>query len=61
MFDNGKLAAVAQQNNAHTNIHRSGAHFLFLDGHVQHFPNTRYWDFENGKGRTDDTELLWHP
>ena len=61
MFDNGKLAAVAQQNNPHTNLHRAGAHFLFLDGHVQHFASTRYWDFENNKGLIDNPELRWKP
>ena len=32
LFDNGKLAAVAQQNNVHTNLHSHGAQFTFLDG-----------------------------
>src|SRR4029079_15811553 len=33
LFDNGKIAGVAQQNNVHTNLHSGGAQFTFLDGH----------------------------
>ena len=38
LFDNGGLAAVAQQNNVHTNLHNRGAQFTFLDGHAATFP-----------------------
>src|SRR5262249_50445297 len=34
LFDNGKAAAVAGENNVHTNLHRQGAHFLFVEGNV---------------------------
>lgn len=61
LFDNGKLAAVAQQNNVHTNLHKGGAHFLFLDGHVSHYPNSSYWDFETNKGLTNHPDLRWIP
>lgn len=61
LFDNGKRAAVAQQNNVHTNIHVAGAQFLFLDGHVRHFRNTAYWDFTLNKGRTNNPEIVWIP
>lgn len=61
LFDNGKLAAVAQQNNVHTNLHRSGAHFLMLDSHVEHLPSTVYWDFQNDRGITNRPELRWIP
>lgn len=61
MFDNGKLAAVAQQNNVHTNLHKRGAHFLFLDGHVSHFANTAYWDFDTNRGLTNNPSLQWFP
>lgn len=61
MFDNGKLAAVARQNNVHTNLHARGAHFVFLDGHARHFPNPDYWDFERGCGRTNHPALIWIP
>ncbi len=61
LFDNGKRAAVAQQNNVHTNIHSGGAQFLFLDGHVARFHNTAYWDFKAARGRTNNPEILWIP
>jgi prepilin-type N-terminal cleavage/methylation domain-containing protein/prepilin-type processing-associated H-X9-DG protein len=61
MFDNGGLAPVAQESNVHTNLHNQGAHFLFLDGHVQRFRNTEYWDFSTGKGITNNPELVWCP
>jgi prepilin-type N-terminal cleavage/methylation domain-containing protein/prepilin-type processing-associated H-X9-DG protein len=61
MFDNGKHAAVAQQNNVHTNLHQRGAQFLFLDGHVTRFRNTAYWDFTFNKGRTNNPEIIWIP
>jgi prepilin-type N-terminal cleavage/methylation domain-containing protein/prepilin-type processing-associated H-X9-DG protein len=61
MFDNGKRAAVAQQNNVHTNLHAKGAQFLFLDGHVKRFRNMAYWDFTTDKGRTNNPEIIWIP
>jgi prepilin-type processing-associated H-X9-DG protein len=61
LFDNGKRAAVAQQNNTHTNLHQRGAQFLFLDGHVCRFRNTAYWDFRLDKGRTNNPEIVWTP
>lgn len=61
LFDNGKLAPVAQQNNVHTNLHDRGAQFVFLDGHVMRFRNAVYWDFSCGKGVTNNAELLWCP
>ena len=61
LFDNGKLAAVAQQNNVHTNIHNHGANFTFLDGHAARFKNTEYWNFTSNKGRTDNPNLAWIP
>jgi prepilin-type N-terminal cleavage/methylation domain-containing protein/prepilin-type processing-associated H-X9-DG protein len=61
LFDNGRLAAVAGPNNVHTNLHQRGAQFLFLDGHVQRFPNVDYWDFRNRRGRRDHPELRWVP
>jgi prepilin-type N-terminal cleavage/methylation domain-containing protein/prepilin-type processing-associated H-X9-DG protein len=59
LFDNGKLAAVAQQNNVHTNLHIRGAQFLFVDGHAARFRNTEYWDFALNKGRTNHPSLVW--
>jgi prepilin-type processing-associated H-X9-DG protein len=61
LFDNGRLAGVAQQNNAHTNLHSRGAHFSFLDGHVARFKNVDYWDFAAEEGRTNNPTLLWYP
>ena len=61
LFDNGKLAAVAQQNNVHTNLHNHGAQFVFLDGHARRFRNLDYWDFSHHGGRTNNAELVWIP
>ena len=61
LFDNGGLAAVAQQNNVHSNLHNCGAQFVFLDGHAARFRNTEYWDFTAHKGITNNPELVWIP
>ena len=61
LFDNGKLAPVAQENNVHTNLHTGGAQFVFLDGHVARFRNVAYWNFATGKGLTNNSELMWFP
>ncbi|HTL55865.1 MAG TPA: prepilin-type N-terminal cleavage/methylation domain-containing protein [Candidatus Limnocylindrales bacterium] len=61
LFDNGKLAAVAQQNNVHTNLHLGGAQFTFLDGHSARFKNLAYWDFDADCGRTNNPDLVWIP
>ena len=61
LFDNGKLAAVAQENNVHTNLHNHGAQFTFLDGHSARFRNRDYWDFTIDQGRTNFPDLVWIP
>ena len=61
LFDNGKEAGVAQQNNVHTNLHGQGAQFLFLDGHARRFSSREYWDFERDKGRTNNPNVIWVP
>jgi prepilin-type N-terminal cleavage/methylation domain-containing protein/prepilin-type processing-associated H-X9-DG protein len=61
LIDNGGLAAVAQQNNVHTNLHTQGAQFNFLDGHAQRFRNREYWNFVTHKGITNNPNLLWVP
>ena len=61
LFDNGGLAAVAQWNNVHSNLHNKGAQFVFLDGHAERFRNTEYWNFKTGKGLTNNPELVWIP
>ena len=61
LYDNGKLAAVAQQNNVHTNLHLGGAQFTFLDGHSARFKSGEYWDFATDRGRTNNPNLIWIP
>ena len=61
LFDNGKLAAVAQQNNVHTNLHSRGAQFTFLDGHSARFRSFEYWDHAANQGRTNNPNLVWIP
>ncbi len=61
LFDNGGLAAVAQQNNVHTNLHSRGANFTFLDGHSARYSNREYWDFAMNEGRTNNPALIWIP
>jgi prepilin-type N-terminal cleavage/methylation domain-containing protein/prepilin-type processing-associated H-X9-DG protein len=61
LFDNGKKAARAQQNNVHTNIHNRGANIAFVDAHVSRFRCTEYWDFKTDKGRTNNPSLVWTP
>jgi len=61
LFDNGRLAAVAAEGNVHTNLHGTGAHFLFLDGHAQRFPASAYWDFRRNRARTNAPSLRWFP
>lgn len=61
LFDNGKLAAVAQQNNGHSNLHSAGANFTFLDGHSARFRNKDYWNFANNTGLTNNPNLIWIP
>jgi prepilin-type N-terminal cleavage/methylation domain-containing protein/prepilin-type processing-associated H-X9-DG protein len=61
LFDNGKTAGVAQQNNVHSNLHSAGANFSFVDGHAKWFKNKEYWDFAGKKGLTNNPELVWIP
>ena len=61
LFDNGRLAAVAQQNNVHSNLHSAGANFTFLDGHSARFRNKDYWNFSNDTGLTNNPNLIWIP
>jgi len=61
LFDNGKLAAVAQQNNVHTNLHGGGAQFVFLDAHAAPFKSREYWNYSTDSGRTDNPSLIWFP
>jgi general secretion pathway protein G len=61
LFDNGGLAAVAQWNNVHSNLHNRGAQFLFIDGHVTRFGNKEYWNFSANQGVTNNPDLAWIP
>jgi prepilin-type N-terminal cleavage/methylation domain-containing protein/prepilin-type processing-associated H-X9-DG protein len=61
LFDNGKEAAVAQQNNVHPNLHNRGANLLFLDGHAVRFPAKAYWDFAHDRGLTNNPDVVWRP
>jgi prepilin-type N-terminal cleavage/methylation domain-containing protein/prepilin-type processing-associated H-X9-DG protein len=61
LFDNGGIAAVAQWNNVHSNLHTHGAQFVFLDGHVAWFKNKEYWNFKTNKGLTNNPKLIWLP
>ncbi|MFM7100930.1 MAG: prepilin-type N-terminal cleavage/methylation domain-containing protein [Verrucomicrobiota bacterium] len=61
LFDNGGRAAVAAENNVHTNLHQGGAQFLFLDGHAARLKAPEYWDFHRRRGRTNAPGLIWDP
>jgi len=61
LFDNGGVAAVAQWNNVHSNLHSRGAQFTFLDGHAAWFKNTEYWNPRTRQGLTNNPKLAWFP
>ena len=61
LFDNGKVGAVEEWNNVHSNLHNQGAQFVFLDGHAARFNNKAYWDFKHDKGLTNNPQLVWIP
>jgi prepilin-type N-terminal cleavage/methylation domain-containing protein/prepilin-type processing-associated H-X9-DG protein len=61
MFDSKNLPAVGYWGFVHTNLHRRGAQFVFLDGHSAWFRNLEYWDFASNKGRTNNGNLQWDP
>jgi prepilin-type N-terminal cleavage/methylation domain-containing protein/prepilin-type processing-associated H-X9-DG protein len=61
LFDSKNLPAVGYWGYVHTNLHRGGAHFLFLDGHARRYPQAAYWDIEEDRGRQDHPELRWIP
>ncbi len=61
LFDNGGVAAVAQWNNVHSNLHSRGAQFAFLDGHAAWFKNTEYWNPQTKQGLTNNPQLVWIP
>jgi prepilin-type N-terminal cleavage/methylation domain-containing protein/prepilin-type processing-associated H-X9-DG protein len=65
-FDSKNLPGVQTDeanpgNFVHTNLHNRGANLAFLDGHVQRFRNTEYWDFSTNKGITNNPDIVWFP
>ena len=61
LYDSKNLPAVGTPNYIHTNLHTRGANIVFLDGHVQRFPNSAYWNFPANKGITNNPEIVWYP
>lgn len=61
MFDSKNLPAVGYWGFVHTNLHRGGAHFLFLDGHTTHHRRADYWDDDRQRGHTNHPSLIWTP
>jgi prepilin-type N-terminal cleavage/methylation domain-containing protein/prepilin-type processing-associated H-X9-DG protein len=61
LFDSKNLPAVGTPNYIHTNLHSRGANIVFLDGHVQRFPSSAYWNFSTSKGITNNPEIVWYP
>jgi prepilin-type processing-associated H-X9-DG protein len=61
LFDSKNLPAVGDWRYVHLNLHNRGAQFTFLDGHAARFKNIEYWDFGQGRGRTDNPDLRWIP
>jgi len=64
LFDTKNLPAVASGNSkpwnfVHTNLHRRGAQFLFLDGHAAWFHHTGYRDTA-GRPITNNPSLGWN-
>ena len=59
LFDNGGVAAVAAEGNAHPRIHGAGGQFLFMDGHVQRLSNAAYWDTSKDRPLNAPIGLRW--
>ncbi|MGE3312179.1 MAG: DUF1559 domain-containing protein [Limisphaerales bacterium] len=61
LFDSKNLPAVGSWNFTHTNLHSGGAHFLFLDGHVNGYSSRTYWDPDRNRPRTNPSPFRWIP
>ena len=61
LYDSKNLPAVGTPNFIHTNLHHQGAQILFLDGHVQRFRNSEYWNFGINRANTNNPEIVWYP
>jgi prepilin-type processing-associated H-X9-DG protein len=59
LYDSKNKPALGSANFVHTNLHRQGAQFLFLDGHVKWFARSEYWDASQNRGRRDNPDLVW--
>lgn len=61
LFDTKNLPAVGGWSFVPTNLHLSGAQFVFLDGHPARFRGPAFWDFEADRARTNNPDLRWWP
>lgn len=61
LFDSKNLPAVGSASFVHTNVHRGGAQFLFLDGHAEAWPMERWWDAGRNRAHTNLDEMRWTP
>ena len=61
LFDSKNLPAVGSWNFAHTNLHRAGAQFTFLDGHAAWFPARAIRDPQTGRPPVPHRGLRWWP
>jgi prepilin-type processing-associated H-X9-DG protein len=60
LFDSKNLPSIGRWSFVHTNLHKGGAQFLFLDGHAARFRSAAYWDFSANQGLTNNPDLRWH-
>ncbi|HXG47149.1 MAG TPA: prepilin-type N-terminal cleavage/methylation domain-containing protein [Methylomirabilota bacterium] len=61
LFDSKNLPAVGRATFVHTNLHRAGANFLFVDGHAAWFRNTEYWNLRDNEPLLTNPSLRWRP
>lgn len=61
LFDSKNQPALGGWTFVHRSLHKQGAQFVFLDGHVAWFENTAYWDAQRNKCITNNPKLVWVP
>jgi prepilin-type N-terminal cleavage/methylation domain-containing protein/prepilin-type processing-associated H-X9-DG protein len=61
LFDSKNQPALGGWTFVHHDLHKQGAQFVFLDGHVAWFKNTAYWNSKNNKCITNNPKLVWCP
>lgn len=61
LFDSKNRPAVGSWNFAHTNLHRAGAQFTFLDGHAAWFPARAIRDPRTERPPIPPQGLRWWP